>query len=371
MTRYFYRQLYHLFRNRVLRVAAIKGLNLLQLPYYRIGIDTNNLCNLRCIMCYLSLDDFRQKPVIMPLEKFEQLAQEMFAKIRFLDLSCAFEPFMTRNFIDYLRVARFYSKGRLAIATNGLLLTQEYIEAIFTEHLLDEIIISLDGISPGTYEGIRLGGDFQRLLEVLDWLKQAKAQFAGAVSLRINFTMMARNVNDLLGIYDFARKCSVDVVQLRHVRLPAEFKHLFHESLYYHQELANQALDKVTRDFAADPKKTLLAPPRFHGRPADNRAKARFAYPWFSFNIYSNGEVQMCDIGIVGNIMNGGLCQVEKSPRVREIRRRLLLGAGADFCRNCLFFTDILDVNDPASFLREDVRVLDTIQHQPQGTYLN
>jgi MoaA/NifB/PqqE/SkfB family radical SAM enzyme len=329
------------------------------------------MCNLRCIMCYISLNDFNQKPVVMPLDIFERLAQEMFYKIRFLDLSCSFEPFMTRNFIDYLRIARRYSKGYLSIATNGLLMTPKHVESIFTEHLLDEIIISLDGLSPETYESIRLGGDFGRLLEVLDWLGQAKTQYAGSIRLRLNFTMMARNLNDLLGIYDFARKYSVDVVQLRHVRLPGEFKHLFHESLYYHQELANQILDKVSRDFAADSGITLLAPPRFEVKPVKNLAKACCAYPWFNFKICSNGDVHLCEIGIVGNILNGGFRKVEESPQVQQIRRRLLSGNDASICNSCLYFTDILDVNDPASFVREDIRVLDTIQPQPHEIHLN
>lgn len=308
-------------------------------------------------MCPLSLKGYKAKPIIMPLAQFTSLAEEVFPETSLLDLSCGFEPFMTKNFVDYLRVARRSCKGQISICTNALLINEKTLETILKEDLLDEINISIDGLSPGTYESIRGNGRFNGLLKVLESLKRARAEIKSArkLLLRINYTLMRRNIEELAGLHDFARDYSIDRVQLRHMRLTAEFSHLFGESLYYHQDLSDRVIKKVCQDIRPDPAISIMAPPLFSDLPSGSGKKSSCAYPWFNFIINSDGSVNMCKLGIVGNLCDGGFKTIEKSNKVVRIRKELLKGHSQHYCKDCNSITDILQAHERSSFIREDL----------------
>ena len=357
MNRYLYRSIYNKIKSRALRVVAIKIYGALKQPYYRISVDTNNLCNLKCVMCSLSLPGGKSSSQIMSLTQFESLEKEVFPKTRILDLSCGFEPFMTKNFIDYIRVARKFCQGHIAICTNGLLIKESTIDRILNENLLDEITISIDGLSPETYNSIRINGNFRDLLQVLEALKEAKTKIKSnrKLFLRLNYTLMRRNIEELIGIHDFASKYSIDCLQLRHMRLTSEFTHLFSESLYFHQELSDRILKIVCKDKRPGSKITIMTPPLFSDTKGVLTTKNSCVYPWFNFSIFSDGSVKLCNFGKIGNFIDSGFKSIEASARLKEIRQGLLQGKYKKYCHDCHRITDVMDVHDVSSFIQGDL----------------
>jgi MoaA/NifB/PqqE/SkfB family radical SAM enzyme len=345
MDKYFYRKIYNYMDSRLARVMAINVMRLIKLPYYRIVIDTNNMCNLRCIMC--SNPSYKNKPQIMPMNLFVSLAREIFPKTRILDLSCGYEPFMTKNIIDYFRVARNYCKGKISIVTNGLLIKEDCLKTIFKEGLLDEIIVSIDGFSSDTYNSIRKDGNFADLLKVLEWIKNKKNQSAHRLLLRLNFTAMRCNIEELSQIYEFAVQYNVDAVQIRYMRLTREVSHLYNESLYYYKEMSDRIISKVIYDFKSNNTIELITPPLFSSGKRSIVKKNSCALPWFSFHIKSNGDVDMCARRI-GNLSEGGLRMIEKSSKVSQIRKNLIKG-DILYCSDCNLFSDVNDVNKIAT----------------------
>ena len=361
MDKYFYRNIYNLIDSRVIRVAAINLLRILRRPYYRIGLDTNNLCNLRCIMCYLSINNFSQKPEVMSIDFFTTLAKDLFNKVAFLDLSCSYEPLMTKNFIDYLRIAKKHCPGHISICTNGILLTEKIIDDVFKENLLNEITISIDGLTPQTYNSIRVGGDFTKLIKILELIRYGSIHYHTKIILRLNYTMMRRNIEELNKLHDFARAFCFDQVQLRHLRLISEFNELYDESLYYYQDLSDRVLNKVINDFESDSMTSLMTPPLFGSYQFSNAKKKNCAYPWFNFTINCYGDVNLCNIGYIGNLRNCNLYTLERSIRVKSIRKELIYGDSNKLCSSCFFVNDLTDIKKRSSFIREDIN-LDTIK---------
>ncbi len=357
MNKYTMRLLYNLLGSRDLKVAALKAMEALRIPTYRIAIDINNTCNLRCVMCYMSLDEYRGKPEIMSMEMFESIARQVLHKTRMLDLSCSFEPFMTKNFLDYVRVARRYYKGYIGICTNALLMSEEVINSIIDEGLLDEINISIDGITESTYNSIRTNGDFRKLVEVLSMLKNARNSRRGGrlPIIRLNYTMLRRNIEELDAMYDFAKKYDVNIVQLRHAKLTRPFSHMFGESLFFHQELSDAVVERVRRRFNAGSGMTLIHPPLFSSRKPRKVTRAACAYPWFNFIISSNGDVNLCYIGSMGNISRNTFREMLSSELVVESRSRLLRGDYKEVCRNCYSVSDMEEIHDKSTFIREDL----------------
>ncbi|KJU86485.1 radical SAM domain-containing protein [Candidatus Magnetobacterium bavaricum] len=324
------------------------------IPVYRLAVDTNNACNLRCIMCYMSRDEFRGRLRVMPLEVFDRLARDIFGMVRVLELSCGYEPFLTKGFLDYLRIARRHCHGVISVCTNATLLNDDIIGRIISEGLLDEFIISIDGLTEATYNAIRPNGDLNRVLAALNSIRSHRGKLK-TPAVRINYTMLRSNIEDLAHVYEFARDYGVGVVQLRHARLARPFDELFEQSLFYHQEIYDATINALRRKFDATRREiTLIHPPLFSQRQPATASKSQCAYPWFYFIIASDGDVKLCHSGVVGNINERPFSVLLRSKQVRDIRRRLLRGEHGTVCADCLTINDVSNVRQLAAFIRQD-----------------
>src|SRR5436853_7766998 len=141
------------------RKAKVLGFGMVRrtgLRHLVIRMDTINLCNLRCKMCYYSFDYHRKKEQ-MELPLFRKIANEVFPSTRFLYLSCATEPLMNKQFSEFVRLAGEYEVPFTSFCTNGQLLTEEVVNSCINANI-SEIIFSIDGATAETYEAIRRGG---------------------------------------------------------------------------------------------------------------------------------------------------------------------------------------------------------------------
>ncbi|MBF0342840.1 MAG: radical SAM protein [Nitrospirae bacterium] len=352
--KYLLRKVYNSLKSRHLKIAAIKALEAFNVPVYRLAIDTNNACNLRCIMCYMSLREHRSQFRVMPLEMFESIALDVFTRVRVLELSCGYEPFLTKGFIDYLRVARRYCRGSISVCTNATLLDDTIIGTIVGERLLDEIIVSIDGLTGATYNKVRVNGDFNRVLAALRSIKEHRGNRDAPV-VRINYTMLRLNVEELEGVYEFARQYGVGIVQLRHARLARPFNDLFGESLFYHQGLYDSIITGLKHRFeTGGTGVALIHPPLFSQGHSGGEGKSQCAYPWFYFIIASDGGVKMCHSGLIGSVCERPFSELLRVDEVKAIRRHLLRGEYKSVCGDCLTINDVSDVRLIDAFIRQD-----------------
>src|SRR5438067_203997 len=96
-------RLYRRVPSRKFKALAFQALRSTGFRHLVIRMDTINLCNLRCKMCYYSTD-YKRKKEQMDLPLFRKIAAEVFSKTRFLYLSCATEPLMNKQFAEFVRV---------------------------------------------------------------------------------------------------------------------------------------------------------------------------------------------------------------------------------------------------------------------------
>lgn len=351
-----YRNLYNFFKYRKIRVLSIKMLELLNKPIYRIGMDVTNRCNLRCIMCPNSLEQFyNTKHAPMSLELFEKIAKQIFPKTRFIDFSNLFEPFMAPNFLDYLRITRKYCPGHISIPTNGMLMNEKIVEEMINEDLADELQFSIDGTTAKTYNSIRQNADFDTIVSILDKInKEKKAHNKKTPKLRVNYTLLERNIDDLNGVYDFVKKYGIEVLQLRHARLGRDFSNLFNESVFYHKEHFDTVLKKVIKQFSKDKSVTFIHPVLFEDKHSFITDKSGCAYAWTHFSILASGDIKICNVGIIGNLEKQSFKEILNSDRVKQIRRDLLKGKEDIVCSNCYTVSDLIDVQDENSFIQKD-----------------
>lgn len=131
-----------------------------------VDIETTNMCNLRCVMCPhgFPTPEFKKTLGKMPYELAKAIIDEGSLKgLYSIKLNWRGEPLLWKNNIfDLIRYAKDKGIIDIIINTNGLLLSEEFSKKLI-ESGLDQIIISIDGVTEESYETIRRGGDFVRV----------------------------------------------------------------------------------------------------------------------------------------------------------------------------------------------------------------
>ena len=132
--------------------------------FLHLELDIVNRCNIRCLMCYHSLESTRRVPTTyLSPEDFSLVASRILPHAYHLSLSLGNEPLMSPHFIPILRLAGGYAVPNVNFFTNGLLLDEEAGDAI-VEHGVTQLCCSLDGATAATYNAIRRDSDFDKVI---------------------------------------------------------------------------------------------------------------------------------------------------------------------------------------------------------------
>jgi MoaA/NifB/PqqE/SkfB family radical SAM enzyme len=236
-----------------------------------IAMDLTDRCNLRCTMCVRTAHGPGGNPDLTA-EQFRTIGEHCFHRAVALALSCVGEPLLSKDLCSILHIVRGYRIPFTEIVTNGMLLHRESITAMIDAGL-SRLVVSIDGATASTYESIRIGADWSRLLTNLDLLQRIKSKRGMAHPvLRFNFVMMRSNIEELPALVKLAAQLGATQVTAQHMAV-YEAELLEGESLFWHQELANRKLIEAHR-LAAKLGVTFNAPPLFSspGKTASDTA---------------------------------------------------------------------------------------------------
>jgi MoaA/NifB/PqqE/SkfB family radical SAM enzyme len=320
-------------KDRRFKALGVNTMRLLGMRHMVIRMDTINLCNLRCKMCYYS-SDYNRKKEQMDLSLFERIAEQVFPKTRFLYLSCATEPTMNKEFASFVRTAGEYKIPFTSFCTNGQLLREDIVAACI-EAGQSEIIFSIDGATAETYEEIRRGGKWGRLLEKLDLLASMK-QKANAKKpvTRINFTCMLSNIHELPAMVRLASDHAVSSLHVRHLLAYSDEQNSYREQMTYlrvfnsvAEEAKSEAHARGIDLFLPDP---VASRQQNTGKtcvtdPSQLEANSYCVLPWVQAIISWNGDYRICSTHRkLGNFNEQSFREIYDGPKMREIRHRML-----------------------------------------------
>jgi MoaA/NifB/PqqE/SkfB family radical SAM enzyme len=339
-------QVYRRVQSRKAKALAFAALRSTGLRHLVIRMDTINLCNLRCKMCYYS-SDYHRKKQQMDLPLFRKIAAEVFPKTRFLYLSCATEPLMNKEFADFVRVTSEYGVPFTSFCTNGQLMTERVVEACIDAGI-SEIIFSIDGATAETYEAIRRGGKWDRLIKSLELVASMKREAKKpGPAVRINFTCMQTNIDELPAMVDFAADQSAESLHVRHLLAYSDGDDSYREEIAY-RELFNAKAAQARRRaaqrgidlFLPDPipqptqsAKTCVTDASRIRRRAE--ANPYCLLPWFQAIISWDGDYRVCSLHTLGNLREQSFAEIYNSPKMQAIRRNMLWRTGASCSWNC------------------------------------
>ena len=101
------------------------------------------------------------------------------------------------------------------IITNGLLIDRPWAELLVRHGV--QMRISIDGATKEIYEKIRTGAKWERLIESIELLNEARDRQNKRTSLELHMVVMKSNHHQLPEMIDFAHKYRFDVVDFSHI----------------------------------------------------------------------------------------------------------------------------------------------------------
>ncbi len=354
-----------------------------------IELEPTHTCNLRCIQCHTSYQNLG-KGLIDP--KFVKNLKGLEGK--WFIIGSTFEPFAHPDICDILLNLSSLDM-KMELATNGTLLTQK-----LTDRLggcsFSNFTISFDGIKKETYESIRINANYEKGMERILYFKNAMRSKVSFFA--INNTLMRRNLDEVLESVEFWEKEGFDHIGLIAMVIRDLNETLKNENLKpimdsVYEKLYNIAQTVIERNYKITASSSIFAKPsefktryprNFIGScvKSDNPA-ARIPfnprtlflngefpgmhvtcrYPFKMVRIMWNGDVEICNKFIIGNIYRKSLKDIWYGNQAEKYRKMILTSPKVcyvcDYYKFCIKGGEV-DYSSEDNFYSEKVRKYNT-----------
>jgi len=174
-----------------------------EFPTY-VMFDVTNLCNAACIHCPQSIvNEDGKKPDY--LEEIDHLAIDTFKRVvdecadrelTFVRITADGEPFVHKHLLEMVRYADEKGVGPVGLTTNGSLLNERRARALL-EAGVAIVDVSLDAAESETYEEIRAGLKFDRVIKNVLRLLDLREEMGADVQVMVSFVKQEMNVGQV------------------------------------------------------------------------------------------------------------------------------------------------------------------------------
>jgi molybdenum cofactor biosynthesis enzyme MoaA len=179
-----------------------------------IYLEPTNRCNLRCIHCFWeerrdrfsSLDQALLTQALPALERAGLVESGGEGELLYDDaLSGRSLDFLVNHAAGYA----------LHLTTNGTMLSPALAERIVAGRRVARLFFSVDGATAATYQAIRRGSDFNKVVANIRLVSRRKAELRlPAPGIGLTMVGMRRNVAELPALVDLAAQVGADLVTM-------------------------------------------------------------------------------------------------------------------------------------------------------------
>jgi radical SAM protein with 4Fe4S-binding SPASM domain len=176
---------------------------------YDITVEVTNVCNSNCILCPTGQGLVSRPKGFMSLENFKHVVDRITPFAYTLTVSQWGEPLLNKDVYDMIRYA--HSKGIYTFMSTNLHAFDPKDASKLIGCGLDELMVSLHGLSQGTYEAYQPGKNFNEVIAKLRAIVRAKeAVSSKKPKIVMNFVVTKKNEGELAGVDDFAKRLGID-----------------------------------------------------------------------------------------------------------------------------------------------------------------
>ncbi len=186
------------------------------LPSY-LQLEPAGICNLRCVMCAIRFrrDNRGNDNALMSFETFRAVVDQ-FPTLERLHLQGLGEPFLNASFFDMVRYTA--NKDIAVTASSNLSVFNRSMARALATSGLRCLHVSVDGATRETYESIRVGASWARLLANLELLLEERGRQKTVIpGLRMTVVLMRRNLDELPALVELASRFGMEQVFVQHL----------------------------------------------------------------------------------------------------------------------------------------------------------
>ena len=316
-------------------------------PNY-INMITDESCNFRCSMCIQQVRWAAGRgPEVIDEKYLVKFAREVFPTALVMQLNTAGEPLVSRVLDLELSLAEEYGL-KLDLFTNGYYFDLKHKRL---RNLLKNILLatfSVDSPVKKTYESIRKGGDFDRLVKNMRAFHAYRKRLPlhQRPYFSINMVVMKKNLNELSRMVRFAKDIGADEVVLSRM-------------LVHNDSMHNESLDDVKIEANLAMMGALFLAHRLGIRIATSslfpvqkskkgdsslarreqpQTERTCSFLWSSVYLDSNACVIPCcapSHPVIGSMRDSDLKSLWNSPMYQSMRSTFTGGLGHPVCREC------------------------------------
>jgi radical SAM protein with 4Fe4S-binding SPASM domain len=286
-------------------------------------LESNSSCNLECKSCNrkeLARQGLREAQNLSEAELISILDQLKSCPIETIKFAGLSEPMLHPRFDRLAKILRGYFPNAFIIIATNLMYAPERSPLLETLPSVNQVYLSIDGVGE-TYERLRTGASYDRLLRSLEQLQKRVTETVRAEKLYINFTLSDENYLELPQVYELNKKYGLAGVR---INLEQNWSST-HPS---HPKFSQSALSFV-RQFAADLKGV-----------GGWEFKDCF-WPFNGIVIDVHGNVRQCvintDMKPLGNVFEKSIAEIYDSEAYLNIREKLLKNCPAESCKGCSY----------------------------------
>jgi tungsten cofactor oxidoreducase radical SAM maturase len=176
-----------------------------RLPSLRkLYVEPTTVCNLNCRTCIRNVWDDPQAHMEMATFQALMMQVKEFPNLQRIVFSGLGEPLTHPQILEMVHQARQQGLA-VTIGSNGLLLDRQMARELVSLGV-DRLVLSLDGVTPETYAGVR-GALLSQVLENIRGLNEAKTELGSLTpALGIEFVALRSNIAELAELTGLASR---------------------------------------------------------------------------------------------------------------------------------------------------------------------
>ena len=184
--------------------------------HLRLAIDDS--CNLRCPSCRKSMTFHKEGAAhdlgIRLADRINQWLTEQTHGIQ-VHMGSDGDPFASHVYRHFMEHTPKRDNIRYSILTNGLMFKEFHTRVPEIIDNLDELGVSIDGASRDTYERLRLGGRWDKVMENLECISELRRRLGFRFTLHM--VVQRGNYHEMMDMVEMGKALGADEVYLNRI----------------------------------------------------------------------------------------------------------------------------------------------------------
>jgi len=336
----------HIIKNPRYGLKVLKRKIAFNRPWNTIYLEPTGHCNLRCTICPRHTTG--EKLDSMSMNTYLRIAEQLFSRTKNINLVGLGEPLLHKNIIEMVAVGKKYNSS-VSISTNGMLIDEKKAKGLILAGL-DLLCISLDGATKETYEQIRIGADFKKVIDNIKLINNLKKLLGkNNPIITLNPVLTKTNIKELPAFIELAKSLNIQFIWTANIfcwtREQDNKFPLYYGDTSLFAEYINKAKARSRR------LGIILELPNFNPREfaaCTYSTNKNFAITWdgtvrpccFLFHSYTSayrGIEKRLPPVIFGNINDEDFKNIWNNPEYKMFRKAVAGRDYPDVCQTCLF----------------------------------